>query len=103
MTVAATAPTELKTTHRKTITGTVISNKMEKTCVVEVTRLMKHPKYGKFFKVSKKYKVHDEKKEARVGDTIEMIEGRPISKQKRFSLRRVVERAKATEVVEVEV
>jgi len=101
MTVAATA--EVKTTQRKTITGTVISNKMEKTVVVQVTRLMKHPKYGKFFKVSKKYKVHDEKKEARVGDTIEMIEGRPISKQKRFSLRRIVERAKATEVVEVEV
>ncbi len=91
-------------THtRRTIVGTVISNKMDKTLIVQVSRLTKHPKYGKYFKVTKKYKVHDEKKEGKVGDTIEMIEGAPVSKQKRFRLRKIIERAKTNAALEVEV
>lgn len=89
--------------HRRTIVGTVISNKMEKTIVVEVARLTKHPKYGKYYKVFKKYKVHDEKREGGVGDRIEMIECRPISKEKRFRLSRIVEKAKGTDVGTIEV
>jgi small subunit ribosomal protein S17 len=76
---------------------------MEKTVIVQVTRLTKHPKYGKYYKVSKKYKVHDENKEARVGDTIQMIESRPISKEKRFRLQKIVERAKMDSSLVVEV
>jgi small subunit ribosomal protein S17 len=94
---------QAKTASRKTIVGTVISNKMEKTVIVQVTRLTKHPKYGKYYKVSKKYKVHDENKEARVGDTIQMIESRPISKEKRFRLQKIVERAKMDSSLVVEV
>jgi small subunit ribosomal protein S17 len=94
---------QAKTTNRKLIVGTVISNKMDKTVIVEVSRLTKHPKYGKYYRVTKTYKVHDEKKEAKVGDTIQMIEGRPISKQKRFRLQKIVERAKADSSLVVEV
>ena len=88
---------------RKSIVGTVISNKMEKTVIVQVSRLTKHPKYGKYYKVTKKYKAHDERKEAKVGDTVEMIEGAPISKQKRFRIRKIVERAKTNAPLEAEV
>lgn len=66
--------------------GVVVSDKMEKTIVVSVTRFVKHPKYGKYYKVSKKYKAHDENNEHKTGDKVEIIETRPISKDKKFKV-----------------
>ena len=64
--------------------GVVVSDKMDKTIVVSVSRFVKHPLYGKFYKVSKKYKAHDEGNIYKVGDKVEIIETRPVSKDKRF-------------------
>jgi small subunit ribosomal protein S17 len=66
--------------------GVVVGDKMDKTVVVSVSRFVKHPLYGKFYKISKKYKAHDEKDEYKVGDNVEMVETRPISKDKRFKV-----------------
>lgn len=71
---------------KKTIKGVVISDKMNKTAVVSVTRFVKHPKYGKYFKITKKYKAHDESNVAKVGDQVEIVETRPRSKDKRFEI-----------------
>ena len=79
--------------HRKTRIGVVVSDKMEKTCVVEITRKVKHPIYKKYVKRSKKYHVHDEQNECRVGDRIQIIESRPLSATKRWRLSSVVEKA----------
>jgi len=70
----------------KTIKGVVFSDKMDKTVVVSVSRLVKHPKYGKFYKINKKYKAHDEKNEYKTGDKIEITETKPISKGKYFKV-----------------
>lgn len=64
--------------------GVVVSDKMDKTVVVAVTRLKEHPKYKKRYKITKKYKVHDEKNEHKVGDKVMIQEGRPISREKRW-------------------
>ena len=69
---------------RKTLKGVVVSDKMDKTIVVAVSRFIKHPLYGKFYKVSKKYKVHDEKNQHKVGEVVEIVSTRPLSKDKRF-------------------
>ena len=66
------------------LSGVVVSNKMDKTVVVSVSRFVKHPKYGKYYKVSKKYKAHDENNKCQVGDKVSLIESKPISKDKRF-------------------
>lgn len=66
--------------------GVVVSDKMDKTVVVSVSRFIKHPLYGKFYKVSKKYKAHDEENKYKTGDSVEMIETKPISKDKRFKV-----------------
>jgi len=66
--------------------GVVVSDKMNKTVVVSVSRFVKHPLYGKFYKVSKKYKAHDEDNKYKIGDKIEIVETRPISKDKRFKV-----------------
>ncbi len=66
--------------------GVVVSDKMNKTIVVSVSRFIKHPLYGKFYKVRKKYKVHDESNIHKVGDTVEIVETKPISKDKRFTV-----------------
>lgn len=68
------------------LTGTVISNKMQKTIVVEVKRIKEHPKYKKRLKVHKKYKVHNEKGEFKVGDRVIIEECRPLSKDKRWKV-----------------
>ncbi len=68
------------------LTGEVISNKMTKTISVVVTRLVKHPKYGKFMKKSSVFKAHDEKQECKVGDRVTIQESRPLSKTKRWTL-----------------
>ena len=74
--------------ERKLITGTVVSNKMNKTVVVKVIRKMRHPKYEKLVESVKKYYAHDESNQAKVGEKITIMETRPLSKLKRF---RVVE------------
>ncbi|MEJ0002005.1 MAG: 30S ribosomal protein S17 [bacterium] len=68
------------------LSGVVVSDKMDKTVVVSVSRFLKHPLYGKYYKVSKKYKVHDETNSFKIGDRVEITETRPISKDKRFTI-----------------
>jgi len=77
--------------HRKTQVGVVVSNKMEKTVVVKVDRLVKHSVYSKYIKRSVKYKVHDELNSSKVGDKVQIIECRPLSKDKRWSLKQIIE------------
>ena len=76
---------------RKTQTGVVVSDKMDKTVVVKVDRLVKHPVYNKYIKRSVKYKVHDEQDVCKVGDRVQIIECRPLSKDKRWSVKQVIE------------
>lgn len=77
--------TENGTKKQKTILkGVVVSDKMNKTIVVSVTRFVKHPLYGKFYKMSKKYKAHDEENKYKTGDKVEIVETRPMSREKRF-------------------
>ena len=79
---------------RKVIQGTVVSNKMDKTIVVSVVSNKKHPLYKKVVKVTKKFKAHDENNECGIGDIVEIVETRPLSKDKYFRLNRIVEKAK---------
>jgi small subunit ribosomal protein S17 len=81
-------------TNRKEKTGVVISNKMAKSIVVAVERKVKHPKYGKFVKKTSTFMAHDEKNESNIGDTVRIMETRPLSKNKCWRLVAVVERAK---------
>lgn len=80
--------------QRKRLTGVVTSDKMDKTVVVAVTTTKRHPLYGKVLKVVKKFKAHDENNDAKVGDTVQIIESRPISRHKRWSVVAITERAK---------
>ena len=70
----------------KTLQGTVVSTKMQKTIVVEVDRFVKHPKYGKYFTRSKRYLVHDENGVGKLGQKVEIRETRPLSRRKSFTL-----------------
>ena len=79
---------------RKERVGVVVSNKMEKTIVVAVRWKEKHPIYGKFVNKTRKFHVHDEKNEAGIGDTVRIMETRPLSKTVRWRLTQIVERAK---------
>jgi small subunit ribosomal protein S17 len=79
---------------RKTKLGVVSSNKMDKTITVSVQRKVKHPLYGKFVKKSTKFHAHDEKNECSIGDTVKIMESRPLSKTKRWRLVEVVEKVK---------
>jgi small subunit ribosomal protein S17 len=79
---------------RKTRTGVVSSNKMNKTITVAVERKVKHPIYGKFVKKTSKFHAHDEKNECTVGDIVRIMESRPLSKTKRWRLVEIVEKAK---------
>lgn len=78
--------TKTTTTNTKTLQGVVLSDKMDKTVVVSVTRFVKHPKYKKYLKKNKKYKAHDEENKYKVGDKVTIIETRPISKDKHFKV-----------------
>jgi small subunit ribosomal protein S17 len=80
---------EIENSEKKdkaTLSGVVVSDKMDKTVVVAVSRFIEHPKYGKFYKVSKKYKAHDESNQYKTGDKVEIVSTRPISKDKRFKV-----------------
>ncbi len=79
---------------RKEKVGIVVSNKMDKTISVMVERKVKHPKYGKFLKKSTKFMAHDEKGEAGMGDTVRIMETRPLSKNKCWRLVEIIEKAK---------
>lgn len=79
---------------RKTRTGIVTSNKMNKTIVVSITRKVKHPIYGKFVNKTTKFYAHDEKNECNIGDTVKIMETRPLSKLKRWRLVEIIEKAK---------
>lgn len=89
---------EQKTTIKKRqLTGIVVSDKMAKTRVVEILRLKKHPRYDKYIKVSNRFKAHDENNEYKTGDTVLMEETRPLSRDKRW---KIVKLVKAVEVKE---
>jgi len=79
--------------NKKTLTGTVVSNKMDKTAVIKVERRFSHPTLKKVVKTTKRYKVHDEKNECQPGDLVSVCETRPLSKHKRWRLIEILKRA----------
>jgi|TARA_B100000809_G_scaffold257133_1_gene298186 small subunit ribosomal protein S17 len=79
---------------RKERVGQVVSDKMDKTITITVEKKVKHEKYGKFISTTKKFTVHDEKNECGIGDTVKIMETRPLSKNKRWRLVEVLEKAK---------
>lgn len=84
--------------RRKTFIGTVVSDKMDKTVVVMVETLVKHPLYGKYIKRRKKYMAHDENNECKIGDKVLIEETRPLSRRKRWRVREIIEKAKVLEL-----
>ena len=86
--------TTARTTRRKVRIGKVVSNKMEKSIVVTVERRVPHPIYKKYFKRTSKLMAHDEKREAGIGDLVKIMETRPLSKNKRWRLVEILEKAK---------
>jgi small subunit ribosomal protein S17 len=80
--------------RRKTVVGRVVSNKMDKTVSVSVERRYRHPLYGKILKRTSKFMAHDEKNECKIGDTVRIMETRPLSRLKRWRLVEIVERVK---------
>ena len=80
--------------QRKRLVGVVTSDKMDKTIVVKVAATKRHQRYGKVVRRVKKYKAHDESNECRIGDRVQIIESRPISRHKRWSVVSIVEKAK---------
>ena len=87
-------PDETPRHQRKTREGTVVSNKMEKTAVVAVIERVRHPKYGKFMMRTKKLYAHDEANDVNIGDKVRVMETRPLSKNKRWRVVEILERAK---------
>ena len=85
---------EIKRNLRKERIGVVVSNKMQKSIVVEIERREKHPIYGKFIKKTSRFMAHDEKEECNIGDTVRIMETRPLSKRKCWRLVEIIERAK---------
>ena len=80
--------------NRKTRTGVVVSDKMDKTIVVEVRTRVRHPLYGKIMNQTTKFKAHDENNECGIGDTVRVMETRPLSRDKRWRLVEIIEKAK---------
>jgi small subunit ribosomal protein S17 len=80
--------------NRKLRQGKVVSEKMDKTVVVAVTNLVRHPLYGRTLRRTNRFKAHDETNDCHVGDTVEIMETRPLSREKRWRVNRIVERAK---------
>ena len=90
--MSETIPAQITPAKRKERVGAVVSNKMNKTIVVEVERRFPHPRFKKVVTAYKKFYAHDEKNEARPGDRVRIVETRPLSKTKRWSLAEIVER-----------
>ena len=86
--------------RKKKLVGVVVSDKMDKTIVVEVARRVRHPRYQKVMTKYKKFYAHDEKGEAGMGDTVQLVESRPFSKLKRWTLEAVVQKTPAIEKVQ---
>jgi small subunit ribosomal protein S17 len=84
----------IERTSRKTRVGQVVSDKMQKTVVVSIERRVEHPVYGKMVRRTKKLKAHDEQNEAKTGDTVRIMETRPLSKDKRWRVVEIIERAR---------
>ncbi|MGI6200972.1 MAG: 30S ribosomal protein S17 [Christensenellales bacterium] len=82
-----------RTSHRKSFVGTVVSDKMQKTAVVAIKTKVKHPLYGKMVNRTTRFKVHDENNECNIGDRVEIMETRPLSKDKNWRLVRIIEKA----------
>ena len=80
--------------NKRTIKGVVVSGKMDKTIVVKAERLVKHPVFHKYVRKHVKYKAHDEKNQCKLGDTVLIIEARPLSKEKRWRMLEILEKAK---------
>ncbi len=78
--------------HRRTLVGVVVSDKMDKTVVVQIVRRYRHPRYKKYVQERLRYKAHDESNTAKTGDTVRIIECRPLSRDKRWRLSEVVEK-----------
>ncbi len=78
---------------RKTQIGVVVSDKMDKTVVVKIDRLVKHPVYNKYIKRAAKYKAHDDNNSCKVGDRVLIVETRPLSKDKRWKVRQIIEKS----------
>jgi len=85
--------TEKTVRHKKVLIGTVVSDKMDKTVVVQVKRLFMHPRYKKYVRKNATYKAHDEMNQCKIGDKVQIIESRPISKDKCWRVSKVVEKA----------
>ena len=88
--------------HHKELIGTVVSNKMQKTIVVEVTRKKAHPMYKRVIAIRKKFYAHDEKNEAHSGDVVRIEESRPLSKLKRWTLKEIVRKTALVPEVDVD-
>jgi len=80
--------------NKRTIKGVVVSNKMDKTVVVKTERLVKHAGFRKYMRQHQKYKAHDERNECGIGDTVMIVESRPLSRDKRWRVREILEKAK---------
>ena len=80
--------------NRRTLTGKVVSDKMDKTVVVATETLMRHPLYGRGIRRTTRFKAHDEANTCGVGDTVEIVESRPLSREKRWRVSKIVEKAK---------
>jgi small subunit ribosomal protein S17 len=80
--------------NKRTIKGVVVSNKMDKTVVVKTERLVKHTGFRKYMRQHQKYKAHDERNECGIGDTVLIVESRPLSRDKRWRVREILEKAK---------
>jgi small subunit ribosomal protein S17 len=87
---------------KKRLVGSVVSDKMDKTVVVRVERLVRHPRYGKVLRRAKKYKAHDAKNECHVGDVVRIVESRPLSREKRWAVEEIVKRTGIGAAMEVE-
>jgi small subunit ribosomal protein S17 len=91
---------ETRVAKKKKMIGTVVSNKMQKTVVVEVEKFLKHKKYKKYVKRKKRYKAHDERNECQIGDKVLIVESRPISKEKRWIVKQILERKTEAPLIE---
>ena len=91
--VVETEQTEGQTRNRRTRTGIVVSDKMDKTVVVRIEKMIMHPIYKKFVRRRLKYKAHDENNDAKIGDTVLIEESRPLSRHKRWQIKEITHRA----------
>ncbi len=78
--------------HKKKMVGVVVKDKMDKTVVIETEKLQKHPKYHKYLKTKKRYKAHDEENRCKIGDKVMIVEARPLSKEKKWVVKEIIER-----------